>query len=202
MSGRGQPVLPSRPTDSPREHPTGSQRERTSESSRERPTHRRRSAEGGTLAAFPGRDTPWPSLHRQPVRVRRAGWWLLEAVAAVTVPTFLVLGSWWQQITRDLAGVERTDRADYLLILLLALGVGVVILIIARAIRRGTAALTRLVSRFVPTPAARLIAHLRLVDGTESLSQRITPSQLGECCTQRLNAVEPGQPGRVGSRAG
>lgn len=93
-----------------------------------------------------------------PVRVRRAGWWLLGAVAAVTVPTFLVLGSWWQQITRDLAGVERIDRADYLLILPLALAVGVVILILARAIRRGTAALTRLVSRFVPTPAARLIA--------------------------------------------
>lgn len=91
-------------------------------------------------------------------RVRRAGWWLLGAVAAITIPTFLVLGSWWQQITRDLAGVERIDRANYLLILVLALAVGVGILAAARAIRRGTAALTRRVSRHVPLPAARLIA--------------------------------------------
>src|SRR5690606_1137100 len=50
-------------------------------------------------------------------RVRRVGWVTLAGTAAIVVPTFLVLGSWWQQITRDLAGIDRIDRANYLLIL-------------------------------------------------------------------------------------
>lgn len=93
-----------------------------------------------------------------PARLRRIGWWALAAAAAVTVPTFLVLGSWWQQITRDLAGVERIDRANYLLVLVLAVAVAALLLAAARGIRRGTAALTRVVARRVPTPVARLVA--------------------------------------------
>lgn len=91
-------------------------------------------------------------------RTRRIGWWSLAAVAAVTVPTFLILGSWWQQIVRDLAGVERINRANYLLILVLSLAVAVLLLAAARGIRRGTRALTRVGSRYVPAPIARLVA--------------------------------------------
>lgn len=96
-------------------------------------------------------------------RARRAGWWGLAGLAAVTVPLFLVLGSWWQQITRDLAGVERADRANYLLVLLLSLVVAIGILAAARAIRRGTAALTRLASRVVPGRVARPVAVVLVV---------------------------------------
>lgn len=96
-------------------------------------------------------------------RLRRIGWWTLAGVAAVTVPTFLVLGSWWQQITRDLAGVERIDRANYLLVLVLALLVAVVILAAARGIRRGTAALTRIAAPHVPAPVARVVALVLVV---------------------------------------
>lgn len=99
---------------------------------------------------------------RLPDRVRRAGWWALAVLTAVTVPTFLVLGSWWQQITRDLAGVERIDRAASLLILPLAVVVAIAILAAARAFRRGAAALTRLGSRFVPVRVARLLAVVLL----------------------------------------
>ncbi|MGW4479112.1 alpha/beta hydrolase [Rhodococcus triatomae] len=91
-------------------------------------------------------------------RTRRIGWWTLAAVSAVTVPLFLVLGSWWQQIVRDLAGVERANRANYLLILLLSVVVAVILLAAARGIRRGTRALTRVGSRYVPAPVARLVA--------------------------------------------
>lgn len=91
-------------------------------------------------------------------RLRRIGWWSLAVTAAVTVPTFLVLGSWWQQITRDLAGVERIDRANYLLVLVLSLLVATVILAAARGIRRGTAALTRIAAPHVPAPLARVVA--------------------------------------------
>lgn len=95
---------------------------------------------------------------RLPERVRRVGWWTLAAVTAVTVPTFLVLGSWWQEITRDLVGVERVDRADYLLVLPLSLLVAVALLAVARGIRRATARLTALGSRVVPAVPARLLA--------------------------------------------
>ncbi|MDV8000126.1 alpha/beta-hydrolase family protein [Rhodococcus sp. IEGM 1408] len=91
-------------------------------------------------------------------RLRRIGWWTLAAVAAVAVPTFLILGSWWQQITRDLVGVERIDRANFLLILVLALAVAVLLLAAARGIRRGTAGLTRVATRYLPVPAARVVA--------------------------------------------
>jgi uncharacterized membrane protein len=91
-------------------------------------------------------------------RTRRIGWWTLAVVAAVTVPLFLVLGSWWQQIVRDLAGVERVNRANYILILLLSVTVAVILLAASRGIRRGTRALTRVGSRYVPAPAARLVA--------------------------------------------
>ena len=91
-------------------------------------------------------------------RLRRVGWWTLAAVAAVAVPTFLILGSWWQQVTRDLAGVERIDRANYLLVLVLSLVVAALLLAAARGIRRGTAALTRVATRYLPVPLARLVA--------------------------------------------
>lgn len=95
---------------------------------------------------------------RYSARTRRIGWWALAGVAAVAVPTFLILGSWWQQIVRDLAGVERANRAHYLLILLLSLLVAGVILAAARGIRRGTRALARLGGRYVPVPVARLVS--------------------------------------------
>lgn len=91
-------------------------------------------------------------------KVRRIGWWALAASAAIVVPLFLVLGSWWQQITRDLAGVERADRAFYLLVFLLAVLLATVILASGRGLRRGVAALTRIASPWVPIPVARLAA--------------------------------------------
>lgn len=102
-------------------------------------------------------------------RLRRIGWWTLAAVALVAVPTFLILGSWWQQITRDLVGVERIDRANYLLILVLALVVALLLHAAARGIRRGTAGLTRFTTRYLPVPAARLVAVV-LVAGIAALT--------------------------------
>lgn len=96
-------------------------------------------------------------------RTKRIGWWTLAGATAVVVPTFLVLGSWWQQILRDLAGVDRINRANYLLILLLSLLVAGLLLIAARGIRRGTRALTRTGSRYVPAPVARVGALVLVI---------------------------------------
>nr|WP_185113675.1 alpha/beta hydrolase [Rhodococcus aetherivorans] len=96
-------------------------------------------------------------------RTRRIGWWVLAGAALVLVPTFLVLGSWWQQIVRDLVGVPRAQRAFYLLVLLIALAVALLLLAAARAVRRGTDRLTRFAGRFVPGPVARVAAVLVVV---------------------------------------
>ncbi|MHD0282112.1 alpha/beta hydrolase [Rhodococcus aetherivorans] len=91
-------------------------------------------------------------------RTRRIGWWVLAGTALVLVPVFLVLGSWWQQIVRDLVGVPRAQRPFYLLVLLIALVVALLLLAAGRGLRRGTNRLTHFGDRFVPRPAARLAA--------------------------------------------
>lgn len=93
-------------------------------------------------------------------RTKRIGWWTLAGATAIIVPTFLVLGSWWQQILRDLAGVDRINRANYLLILLLSLLIAGLLLAAARGVRRGIRALTAAGARHVPAPVARVSALL------------------------------------------
>lgn len=89
-------------------------------------------------------------------RTRRIGWWALAVAAAILVPLFLVLGSWWQQIIRDLVGVPRAERSYYLLVLLIAVVVALLLLAAGRGIRAATAGLTRLGGRWLPAPVARL----------------------------------------------
>ena len=89
-------------------------------------------------------------------RTRRIGRWTLLGLAVVAVPTFLVLGSWWQQIVRELAEAEPASRSYYFLVLALSLSVAVTLLAIARAIRGGTNRLTAFGLRYVPAPVARL----------------------------------------------
>ncbi len=89
-------------------------------------------------------------------RTRRAGWWILTVLACVLVPTFLVLGSWWQQIIRDLVGVPRVARSNYILVLALSLFVAALILTVSRAVRAGARALGRFGGRFIPAPIAKL----------------------------------------------
>lgn len=92
------------------------------------------------------------------VRTRRIGWWTLAGAAAVIVPTFLVLGSWWQQIVRDLIGIPRAERSFYLLVLFLALVIALALVAIGRGLRWATHRLTDVGGRFVPGPVARLAA--------------------------------------------
>lgn len=96
-------------------------------------------------------------------RTRRIGWWTLAGGTAVTVPTFLVLGSWWQQIVRDLIGMPRAERSFYLLVLLLALVIALALVAIGRGLRWATHRLTDVGGRFVPGPVARLAAVVIVV---------------------------------------
>lgn len=91
-------------------------------------------------------------------RTRAIGWWALAVTALIAVPTFLVLGSWWQQILRDLIGVPRPQRSFYLLVLLIALVVAALLLALARGLRWATHKLTDMGGRHVPGSLARLAA--------------------------------------------
>ncbi|PEG58594.1 alpha/beta-hydrolase family protein [Mycolicibacterium boenickei] len=94
---------------------------------------------------------------------RRIGWWALAGTAVVVVPTFLVLGSWWQQILRDLIGMPRTERSFYLLVLLIAVVIAIGLVVIGRGLRWATNRLTDVGGRVVPAPAARLTAVVIVV---------------------------------------
>ncbi|MFC8043005.1 alpha/beta hydrolase [Nocardia sp. NPDC057353] len=89
-------------------------------------------------------------------RARRIGWWVLAAASAILVPLFLILGSWWQQIIRDLVGVPRVERSYYLLVLLIAVVVALLLLAVGRGLRAATVKLTRFGGRWLPAPVARL----------------------------------------------
>lgn len=96
-------------------------------------------------------------------RTRRIGWWTLAGAAVVVVPAFLVLGSWWQQILRDLIGMPRTERSFYILVSLIAVAIALALVAIGRGLRWGTNRLTDLGGRFVPGPVARLAAVVIVV---------------------------------------
>lgn len=91
-------------------------------------------------------------------RTRRIGWWTLAGAAVVVVPTFLVLGSWWQQILRELIGMPRTERSFYILVLLIAVAIAIALIAIGRGLRWATNRLTDVGGRVVPGPVARLTA--------------------------------------------
>jgi uncharacterized membrane protein len=88
--------------------------------------------------------------HEPSHTVKRIAWWLLLAVTVVLVPLFLRFGLVWQDEVRRLIGVEPEDAWNTLLIAVTALGVGLLLLGLARGVRgfaRGTA---RAVSTVVP----------------------------------------------------
>lgn len=96
-------------------------------------------------------------------RERRRGWYVLAFVAAVVVPTFLILGSWWQHIIRELVGAERVGRVLYLPVLLIAAAVALTLLVVGRALRAATNRVSGFAGRYVPVPVARVAALLVVV---------------------------------------
>ncbi|QNG20781.1 hypothetical protein G4H71_09885 [Rhodococcus triatomae] len=103
-------------------------------------------------------------VHPQwPAAWRRIGWWSLAAAAVVVIPTFVVLGSWWQQIVRELVGADQDARSQYILVVVLAFVVFVVLLSAGRGLRVATNRTSEFVGRFVPVVVARLAAVVVVV---------------------------------------
>jgi uncharacterized membrane protein len=96
-------------------------------------------------------------------RARLLGWRGLAVAALVVVPLFLVLGSWWQQILRDLVGLPRAQRSFYILVFVIAVVIAVALLAIARGLRSATNWLATQGDRVVSRPIARLIAVVLVV---------------------------------------
>ncbi|MGX7724165.1 alpha/beta hydrolase [Rhodococcus sp. 5G237] len=99
-----------------------------------------------------GFETNWSAT------VKKVGWCLLALVAVVVVPTFLVLGSWWQDISRELVGMEPGSSWDYPGVLLVAVVVTLLLLVIGRGLRRVAQWVTGLVVRVLPAPLARIVS--------------------------------------------
>ncbi|USI91664.1 alpha/beta hydrolase [Rhodococcus pyridinivorans] len=99
-----------------------------------------------------GFETNWSAT------VKKVGWYLLALVAVVVVPTFLVLGSWWQDISRELVGMDPGSSWDYPGVLLVAVVVALLLLVIGRGLRRVAQWVTGLVVRVLPAPLARIVS--------------------------------------------
>ena len=126
------------------------------------------------------------ALRRQPAMDathRTIGWRALAVTALVVVPTFVVLGSWWQQILRDLVGLPRAQRSFYILVLLIAVAIALALLAMARGVRRATNWLTGRPAGSCPVRSPGLLRGDR--------------RGAGRCGTRRRSSPRPAEHGRT-----
>lgn len=96
-------------------------------------------------------------------QARRRGWIGLAIATALLVPTFLVLGSWWQNTVRELVNLPSDQRAYYAVGLIVAVSLAVALVGLGRGLRGLTRRLARFGGRFVPPPVARLGALVLVI---------------------------------------
>ena len=94
---------------------------------------------------------------------KRIGWYLIALAALIVLPLFLFLGSWWQDITRELVGVEPGSNWDYLGVFVVGLVVFLLCLYIGRGLRALGHLLYKLISRYLPPPVSIGISALVVV---------------------------------------
>ncbi|MFD7732131.1 alpha/beta hydrolase [Kitasatospora phosalacinea] len=88
-------------------------------------------------------------------RVRRAGWWALAVVGGAAVVTATAWSVSWQGDLRRAVGMDpRTTWWQWALVLPVALLLGALLVLCARAVRLGTRWLRRILGRAVPNWAA------------------------------------------------
>ncbi|MGU3435853.1 alpha/beta hydrolase [Actinomycetes bacterium M1A6_2h] len=143
-----------------------------------------------------------------PERLRRIGWYALGLVAVVVIPLFLFLGSWWQDITRELVGLEKGSSWDYPGVFVVGAVVFVVLVFAGRGLRRVANALTRLADRFVPEPVARglavaVVALVVVLAAQGLLSSGISRISNGSASASdsgsAAGVTQPSEPERSGS---
>jgi uncharacterized membrane protein len=144
-------------------------------------------------------------------RPNRVAWWCLAGVSVVAVLTFLYLGSRWQAEIRRLMGEPPASRFQTPAVLVLALLVGVGLVGLFRLLRKAAVAVGRFLGRWVPAPAARVLASLLiialalgffsgvLVNGFFSVTDRIYSGVNGETDPGVAPPTDPLRSGGPGS---
>ncbi|MDJ0491306.1 alpha/beta hydrolase [Rhodococcus qingshengii] len=125
---------------------------------------------------------------------KRIGWFLLAATTLIVVPLFLVLGSWWQDISRNLVGVEPGSSWDYPGVLAVAVIVAVIILLAGRGLRRVAQLLSRLAMRFLPTPVARASSVLVVGVVVVLLVEGLVSTEIARIAHGSAMATDEGTP--------
>ena len=139
---------------------------------------------------------------------QRVGWYAIGLAALIVLPLFLILGSWWQDITRELVGIEPGSNWDYIGVFAL----GVVVFFVCLYLGRGIAGLVRLfyrlADRFLPDPVAIgasvlvvAVVFLLAVDGlvTAGVARVANGSAMAADQGTADGVVQPTEPERSGS---
>jgi uncharacterized membrane protein len=94
---------------------------------------------------------------RPGTRLRRAAWRVLVLVSLPAVAILLYQGSRWQRDLYRLMDERGPTRPGYLRVILVTVMVFAGVLVIARALRAAGRAVSRLLGRWIPRPAARAV---------------------------------------------
>lgn len=108
----------------------------------------------GWIARKLGRHPQWTK------RTQRIGWWVLAGFAVVAIPTFQLLGSWWQTSLREIFGMDDHPADNFLLVIFFSAALALLLLAIFRGLRGVARWLGRLLGRWIPREVATLSAAL------------------------------------------
>lgn len=125
-------------------------------------------------------------------RWQRAGWIAIGIVALIVIPTFLVLGSWWQDISRELVGIEPGSSWDYPGVFAVGAVVFLLCLLIGRALRRLVYLLDRFVDRFLPAPIAMGVSALVVTVIVVLMIEGILSNQISRIANGSAVVVDEG----------
>lgn len=115
-------------------------------------------AAGYLIGVFCGHLVYWLTRRHLAERHRRAAWWVLGAASAGLIPTFMVLATLWQGHLHALMGTSPPSLIYSLMIPPEAIAVFLALVFVVRLLITAKRALGRLLSRWVPALAARMLA--------------------------------------------
>lgn len=98
-----------------------------------------------------------------PPRLRRLGWYAIALAAVIVLPLFLLLGSWWQSITRELVGEDPSRSLDYPGVFVIAVVLFLLLILIARGIRQLIGLMVRAAGVVLPRPVAKGVGVIVVV---------------------------------------
>jgi uncharacterized membrane protein len=148
---------------------------------------------GVTVAAVERRLVRW----RPGVRGQRIAWRVLWVVAVPTTAVFLYQGTLWQRDIHRLMGVPAPAEVGYLGVPVLAGGMFLGLVVIARTLRAGARALGRLLGRWIPPSVARVTATVAVTALAAGFVQGVVENRLLSDADASFRALNDGTPDGV-----